>query len=176
MTYVSRKIFSSQWFDGFFFRWLSVFSVSGLTTFFQLLRYLHNIARKSIWLDQNCGFLTISLFGSVYLLSFAHTLSDLEVKLNQADLPQNAQKVVKKELKRIKKMSPQMPEYPMLRHYLELIADLPWNKATKDNIDISKAREVSKTLIFLTATYCSIGPWNSFGCPVDDNLIWNENL
>ena len=95
-------------------------------------------------MDQNCGFLTINLFGSVYLLSFAHTLSDLEVKLNQADLPQNAQKVVKKELKRIKKMSPQMPEYPMLRHYLELIADLPWNKATKDNIDISKAREVRR--------------------------------
>ena len=72
-------------------------------------------------------------------------IHDLEVKLNHAELPKNVLKVVTKELKRIKKMSPQMPEYPMLRHYLELIADLPWNKTTKDNIDISKAREVSKT-------------------------------
>jgi len=38
-------------------------------------------------------------------------------------------------------MSPQMPEYPMLRHYLELIADLPWQKSTVDKIDITKARE-----------------------------------
>ena len=75
-------------------------------------------------------------------------LSDLEAKLTQAELPQNVLKIVKKELKRIKKMSQQMPEYPMLRHYLELIADLPWNKATMDNIDISKAREVSETILF----------------------------
>ena len=69
-------------------------------------------------------------------------MKDLELKLTKAELPENVQKVVKKELKRIKKMSPQSPEYPMLRHYLELIADLPWNKSTKDNIDIFKAREV----------------------------------
>ena len=56
-------------------------------------------------------------------------------------MPDNAYKVAMKELKRIKKMSPQMPEYPMLRHYLELMADLPWNKSTKDRIDIAKARE-----------------------------------
>jgi ATP-dependent Lon protease len=68
------------------------------------------------------------------------------LKLTKAELPENVQKVVKKELKRIKKMSPQSPEYPMLRHYLELIADLPWNKSTKDNIDISKAREVKFTV------------------------------
>lgn len=68
-------------------------------------------------------------------------LQNLEVKLSQADLPKNVQKVASKELKRIKKMSPQMPEYPMLRHYLELISELPWNKSTKDNIDIGKARQ-----------------------------------
>ena len=46
-----------------------------------------------------------------------------------------------KELKRLKKMSPQMPEFPMLRHYLELMSELPWNKSTIDKIDISKARD-----------------------------------
>jgi len=29
-------------------------------------------------------------------------------------------------MRRLKKISPQMPEYPMLRHYLELIVQLPW--------------------------------------------------
>ena len=86
-----------------------------------------------------------------------YNFSDLEAKLNQAELPPNVQKVVKKELKRIKKMSQQSPEYPMLRHYLELIADLPWNKATKDNIDISKAREVSNTIhTFIYKKYFSV--------------------
>ena len=45
-------------------------------------------------------------------------IEELEVKLNNAELPNDAQKVAMKELKRLKKMSPQMPEYPMLRHYL----------------------------------------------------------
>ena len=40
-----------------------------------------------------------------------------------------------------------MPEYPMLRHYLELVADLPWNKSTEDKIDISKAREVCMYIV-----------------------------
>ena len=60
-----------------------------------------------------------------------------------AQLPQKALKAAAREFKRLKKMSPQvrtfkserdcykcsqMPEYPMLRHYLELVTELPWNK------------------------------------------------
>ena len=65
----------------------------------------------------------------------------LEAKLQNSNLPENVEKVAFKELKRIRKMSPQMPEYPMLRHYLELISDLPWNESTIDTIDMGKARE-----------------------------------
>jgi ATP-dependent Lon protease len=36
-----------------------------------------------------------------------------------------------RELKRLRKMSGQMPEYPMLRHYLELIAELPWSTSSQ---------------------------------------------
>ena len=65
----------------------------------------------------------------------------LEAKLQNSNLPENVEKVAFKELKRIRKMSPQIPEYPMLRHYLELISDLPWNESTIDTIDMGKARE-----------------------------------
>ena len=68
-------------------------------------------------------------------------IEDLEIKLNRAELPAEAQKIATKELKRLKKMSPQMPEFPMLRHYLELMSELPWNKSTIDKIDITKARD-----------------------------------
>jgi ATP-dependent Lon protease len=60
-----------------------------------------------------------------------------------ANLPENVVKVAGKELRRLKKMSPQMPEYPMLRHYLELVADLPWDKSSNEHIDLRKAKQVN---------------------------------
>jgi ATP-dependent Lon protease len=59
-----------------------------------------------------------------------------------ANMPENVVKVAGKELRRLKKMSPQLPEYPMLRHYLELVADLPWDKSSTEHIDIRKAKQV----------------------------------
>jgi ATP-dependent Lon protease len=65
-------------------------------------------------------------------------------KINRdANLPENVVKVAGKELRRLKKMSPQMPEYPMLRHYLELVADLPWDKSSNEHIDLRKAKQVN---------------------------------
>ncbi len=58
-------------------------------------------------------------------------------------MPENVVKVAGKELRRLKKMSPQMPEYPMLRHYLELVADLPWDKSSNEHIDLRKAKQVN---------------------------------
>jgi len=57
-------------------------------------------------------------------------------------MPENVVKIAGKELRRLKKMSPQLPEYPMLRHYLELVADLPWDKSSTEHIDIRKAKQV----------------------------------
>ena len=58
----------------------------------------------------------------------------------EAELPETALKAAARDFKRLKKMSPQMPEYPMLRHYLELVAELPWNKSSVERIDIQEAR------------------------------------
>jgi len=68
-------------------------------------------------------------------------IAELETRLKEAELPQKALRAAVREFKRLKKMSPQMPEYPMLRHYLELVAELPWNKTSVETIDIKKARE-----------------------------------
>merc|ERR1711971_1504015 len=48
-------------------------------------------------------------------------MQELENRLRAAELPEKALKAAAREFKRLKKMSPQMPEYPMLRHYLELV-------------------------------------------------------
>ncbi len=53
-------------------------------------------------------------------------------------------KAISKDLSRLKKMSTQSAEHPMLRNYLELVADLPWSKASKDvQIDLKAAKEGS---------------------------------
>lgn len=45
-----------------------------------------------------------------------------------------------KELGRLKRMAPHMPEYSMTRNYLELMVDLPWSAMVKETCNISKAR------------------------------------
>lgn len=67
-------------------------------------------------------------------------IQELEKRLRAAELPEKALKAAAREFKRLKKMSPQMPEYPMLRHYLELVTELPWNKSSEERIDIQQAR------------------------------------
>ena len=62
--------------------------------------------------------------------------------IRECELPEEALKVVKKEIKRLKHMPPHSPEYPMLRNYIELVSELPWNKSSMEVIDIQKAKEV----------------------------------
>ncbi len=69
-------------------------------------------------------------------------LDELRRQLEEADLPEEVQKVVDKELKRLRTIQPASPEYTVARTYLEWIAALPWTKETEDNLDIQHAREV----------------------------------
>uniref|UniRef100_A0A8D0L2U6 Lon protease homolog 2, peroxisomal n=1 Tax=Sphenodon punctatus TaxID=8508 RepID=A0A8D0L2U6_SPHPU len=64
----------------------------------------------------------------------------LEKKIRTSSMPEQALKVCVKEMKRLKKMPPSMPEYALTRNYLELMVELPWNKSTKDCLDIRAAR------------------------------------
>ncbi|KAF3689129.1 Lon protease -like protein 2, peroxisomal [Channa argus] len=66
----------------------------------------------------------------------------LERKIHGANMPEAALRVCLKELKRLKKMPQSMPEYALTRNYLDLMVELPWNKSTKDCLDIRAARTV----------------------------------
>ncbi len=55
-------------------------------------------------------------------------------------MPTHAERAAMKEVKRLRKMPPQMPEHAMIRNYLDLMIELPWNKASKDALDIARAR------------------------------------
>ncbi|MEN0048653.1 MAG: endopeptidase La, partial [Bacteroidota bacterium] len=66
----------------------------------------------------------------------------LEKKLAEKELSEEAMKVVKEELNKLKTLNIQSPEFNVTRSYLELIADLPWGEYSEDTLDIKKAREI----------------------------------
>ncbi|KAK3576379.1 hypothetical protein CHS0354_018926 [Potamilus streckersoni] len=68
-------------------------------------------------------------------------MADLEQKIKNANMPEQAFTAAMKEFKRLKKMPQHMPEQAMIRNYLELLVELPWSKQTKDVLDISQARK-----------------------------------
>ncbi|MBC7924189.1 MAG: endopeptidase La [Bryobacteraceae bacterium] len=66
----------------------------------------------------------------------------LREQLSKVDLPEDVRKDVDRELQRLEKIPSASPEHNVMRTYLELVSELPWNKYTEDNLDISHARGV----------------------------------
>ena len=69
-------------------------------------------------------------------------LNELRERIEEAGLPEEAQKAAERELSRLEKLPPVAAEYGVIRTYLEWLVDLPWSKQTEDNLDIGHAREV----------------------------------
>ena len=57
-------------------------------------------------------------------------------------MPKEVKEKAKKEIGRLQKLSPHSPETGVIRTYLDWIIDLPWDKETRDKIDIKKARDI----------------------------------
>ncbi len=69
-------------------------------------------------------------------------LDGLEERIAKANLPQEAEQVAKKQLKRLRNMQVGSAEYTVVRTYLDWILDLPWHAQTPDNMDIGSVRRV----------------------------------
>jgi ATP-dependent Lon protease len=70
------------------------------------------------------------------------TIDELEEKILAAKLPAEPAEVAKKELRRLRGMNAQSPDYTVTRTYLEWIADLPWSVRSEDQIDLDRARKI----------------------------------
>src|SRR5476651_2297136 len=68
--------------------------------------------------------------------------NELRKKIDEAGLPEEAKKAADRELDRLSKVPQASPEYSVIRTYLDWIVQLPWDKATSDQIDIAKARQI----------------------------------
>jgi ATP-dependent Lon protease len=67
-------------------------------------------------------------------------VDELRERIRAAGLPDEVQKVARKQLGRLAGMQPQSAEYNVTRTYLEWIADLPWGKTTPDRLDVEETR------------------------------------
>src|ERR1700760_2249536 len=69
-------------------------------------------------------------------------LDGLEERVAKANLPNEADNVAKKQLKRLRSMQVGSAEYTVVRTYLDWILDLPWHNQTPDNLEIAAVRKV----------------------------------
>ncbi|MBK7643810.1 MAG: endopeptidase La [Planctomycetes bacterium] len=62
--------------------------------------------------------------------------------LAKAGLPEAALAEAHKELARLRRMPQSSAEYGMLRTWIEMVIDLPWQRSSTDSIELANAREV----------------------------------
>jgi ATP-dependent Lon protease len=66
-------------------------------------------------------------------------LSDLKLKVNNTDLPEQVASQVEAEMDRLNKIDPFAAEFSIGMSYIETLLSLPWFIETKDNLDLQRA-------------------------------------
>ena len=69
-------------------------------------------------------------------------LEDITKAIEKAGLPADVRKEADKQLKRLATMHGDSAEASVVRTYLDWLAELPWKKMSKDQLDIVKAKDV----------------------------------
>lgn len=73
---------------------------------------------------------------------FRNEVQELEDKLKEKDMPDEAREKTDKEIRKLKMMSPMSAEATVVRNYVDWMLSLPWNEVSEGEIDIERARDV----------------------------------
>ena len=63
-------------------------------------------------------------------------------RLEKLDAPEEVKAKIKKQIGRLRSLMSNGPEAGVERNYIETLLDMPWNKATTDNLDLKRAEHV----------------------------------
>jgi ATP-dependent Lon protease len=69
-------------------------------------------------------------------------LSEFEERIAKAGMPEEVEKVAKRQLDRLRSMQSESAEYTVTRTYLEWLCDVPWSKRSDDKLDVGEARSI----------------------------------
>jgi ATP-dependent Lon protease len=69
-------------------------------------------------------------------------IETLRERVARADMPSEAERAAKRELRRMHTMNAASAEYQVARTYVEWLADLPWSTSTPDRLNVTEARRV----------------------------------
>jgi ATP-dependent Lon protease len=68
--------------------------------------------------------------------------SDLEAQLDRKMLPELVKSRAKRELRKLRRMSPMSPEFTVSRNFIDWIVALPWVERSDDVLEIAHARRI----------------------------------
>jgi ATP-dependent Lon protease len=72
----------------------------------------------------------------------AEEIEQYREKIEKAKMPKHAEEEAVRQLKKLERMHPDTAETATLRNWLDTMTDLPWSKASKDNLDLRKAQKI----------------------------------
>ncbi len=63
-------------------------------------------------------------------------------RILEAKMPENAEEESLRQLKKLERMHPDTAETATLRNWLDIMTELPWQKSSKDNLNLRKAEKI----------------------------------
>ena len=69
-------------------------------------------------------------------------LDELQKKIEETKLSKEALEKVSSEFSKLRQMSPMSAEATVVRTYIETLLEVPWDKTTKINVDLKKAKKI----------------------------------
>ncbi|MDH5753111.1 MAG: endopeptidase La, partial [Deltaproteobacteria bacterium] len=69
-------------------------------------------------------------------------IEEYEKRMESASMSEESLEVARKELKKLKLMSPMSAEANVVRNYLDTLIGMPWGVKTEDNFDLKRAQEI----------------------------------
>jgi ATP-dependent Lon protease len=73
---------------------------------------------------------------------FKSEIHELEEALKNKDMPEDAEDRARKEIRKLKMMSPMSAEATVVRNYVDWILSLPWNETKEDKTDLDVAQRI----------------------------------
>jgi len=75
-------------------------------------------------------------------VSYDQEIDEMRAKAKSKKWDEKTEKHFEKEISKLQRTNPQSPDFGILRNYLELFLELPWNHFSKDIFDLKRAQKI----------------------------------